>query len=48
MSDNEVSSGVFDTSRHNNVKSKPALFMWKLSQLKAKKADTQEERKAQA
>jgi len=28
-----------------NVKSKGRLFMWKLSQLKAKKDDTQEERR---
>ncbi len=45
------SRGFLETAKNfvkdaNNVKSRPRLFMWKLSELKkAKKADTQEERR---
>lgn len=44
-----TSRGLLETAKNfvkdaNNVKSKPKLFMWKLSELKkAKKADTQVE-----
>lgn len=42
--------GLLDAARNfvkdaSNVKSKGRLFMWKLSQLKNEKANTQEERK---
>ena len=49
----ETPRGLIETARSfvkdaANVKSYPALFMWKLKQLKDAKADTQEERKAKA
>lgn len=46
----ETPRGFMETARNfikdaYQVKSKPRLFMWKLSQLKKAKADTQEEPK---
>lgn len=46
----ETPRGFMETARNfvkdaGNVRSRPALFMWKLSQLRSKKADTQVEPK---
>jgi hypothetical protein len=46
----ETPRGLLETAKNfvkdaHQVKSKPKLFMWKLSKLKAEKVDTQKERR---